>query len=67
MTRLSDTKPKACPGGIVMRRTESHVIEASIPDVSFSGDQLAEVNLRNTTLQTYPDNDPRWGKEPECE
>lgn len=47
-----------------MRRTDSHIQEAAIPAVSFSGDQSIAGVPRNDTLTTYPDNDPRWGKEP---
>ena len=64
MTQITDKKPHACRGGIVMRRTDSHTLEAAIPAVSFSGDQHITGVSRNDKLTTYPDNDPRWGKEP---
>lgn len=46
-----------------MRRTDSHILEAAIPAVSISGDQNVPVNMRNDTLTSYPDSDPRWGKD----
>lgn len=61
MTQITDKKPRACRGGPVMRRTDSHVLEAACPAVSISGDQQATPVPWNDTLITYPDSDPRWG------
>lgn len=62
MNNTTDTKPVAC-GGSVMRRTDEHVLTKSIPQVKRSGDSHGKFPMFNTHENTYPDSDPRWGKE----
>ena len=61
----SDRKPKAC-GGEIMRRTDRHVLQRSSVKVTESGDRSHPSVVPNDTFTTYPDSDPRWGKNP-CE
>lgn len=61
MSNLTDTKPVAC-GGIIMRRTNSHVINNSEVDFARSGDNHISPPKFNLAQTTIPDTDPRWGQ-----